>query len=261
MPPATEFTALGAGNGFPRFRDSDFPPGHPLEWGPWGGCLEKVRVDEFDYWTTLSGWSKINEPASEADKKQSIADSLRLAMKWYWNIYKMNLTTSIPDPSGGTISLGDINSEDDGKLGHDRIIDAILTPASRLCSGQPAMAKQSEDNDPGYFGNYLLGSLVFGAICRIYDGPEDDEDNFRGYGLSYYGISVVDFFNFATVDIGGFGDVDYAVQWTDYCTIPITNSTDEFHAVCFAPNGNPANRHSSYGGTSITVDSLELYTY
>jgi len=236
MPTATEFTALGAGNGFPS-------------------CQTKQRVDGYDYWTTLSGWSKVNEPASEADKEQSIADSLRLAMKWYWNIYKMNLTTSISGP----ISLGDINSEDDGKAGYNYPQDAaILTPVSRLCSKEIIMSKESEVSE---FGNYLYGVFKFGSITRMYDGPLDDEDNFVGYGLSVDAIYVADNFFFANVVIDGYRDDQYSNTYTDYCTIPITNSTDEFHAVCFAPNGNPANRSSSYLGSSIAVDLLELYTY
>ena len=233
MPTATEFTALGAGNGFPS-------------------CQTKQRVDGFDYWTTLSGWSKINEPASEADKQQSIAESLRLAMQWYWNIYKMNLTASIPDGSGA-ISMDEINSEDDGKDA------AILTPVSRVCSIGPNMSKESATSGTG---NYIYAVLGFSKILRLYEGPDGDEDNFVGYGLSFDAIYVADSFSLANVFIDGFRDNDgFSDTYTDYCTVPITNSTDEFHAVCYAPNGDPANRHSSYFGSSITVDSLELYTY
>jgi hypothetical protein len=245
MQTATEFTALGAGNGFPS-------------------CQFKWRVDGYDYWTTLSGWSKVNEPASEADKKQSIADSLRLAMKWYWNIYKMNLTASISDGSE-TISMDEINAEDDGKAGYNSPQDAaILTPVSRICSKAIIMSKESELSE---FGNYLHGVFKFGSIARMYDGPRDNEDNFVGYGLSESAIYVADDFFFVNVDIGGYGDNRYSDTDTDYCTIPITNSTDEFHAVCYAIGGDPSNRYSESSGAigegseTITVDSLELYTY
>lgn len=67
MPTADTFTALGRGNGFPF-------------------CLETTDVTDYDYWTTLSGVNKDNvEGFSPSEIDAKIQESLRLAMKLYWN--------------------------------------------------------------------------------------------------------------------------------------------------------------------------------
>ena len=82
MPEATPFTFFGS--------ISDTDPNAVLFTG-FPFLLEKVNVSDrgdgqpYDYWTTLGGWSKVNEPATDELKAQSIWDSFEKAMKLYWN--------------------------------------------------------------------------------------------------------------------------------------------------------------------------------
>ena len=76
MPVATPFTFFGSTS----FTDPDAVmfTGFPF-------LLDKVDVSTYDFWTTLSGWSKVDEPVSVELKAQSINDSREKASKLFCN--------------------------------------------------------------------------------------------------------------------------------------------------------------------------------
>jgi len=113
MPVVEPFVALGAGNGFVK-------------------CLNEFNtVDVLSYdvdtgepiqlWTTLSGY---NSNSTGLPSEESIAESHRLAMLYFWNSYQLNAGAIIDN----SISSIDVNTEDD-------ILP--ITPQSRVCPFDP----------------------------------------------------------------------------------------------------------------------------
>lgn len=79
--PATEFTALGRGNGFPF-------------------CANRVDVDSFYDYMTLGGYRKTDTGGASASQ---INDSLVGAMELFWNSYELDAS------SLASITLGSDN--------------------------------------------------------------------------------------------------------------------------------------------------------
>ena len=103
-------------------------------------CPFKKDISTYDYWTTLSGWSAVDEPVDDAAKAASIAESLRLAMKFHWNAELLNCdaTTSGTASSDGSISTIRVNYEtyERGETEFDPpiLIDSgAATPSLRMC--------------------------------------------------------------------------------------------------------------------------------
>tara|TARA_R110000824_G_C15051322_1_gene661466 strand:+ start:56 stop:952 length:897 start_codon:yes stop_codon:yes gene_type:complete len=178
MPTATQFTALGRGNGFPF-------------------CPEKVNVSTYTNWITLGGVS--SGSASEAQ----INESLKNAMKLWWNLHSLtgSFSCALTNSQEGNILVSATN--------HELILKRTgesdaLTPIQRACRGTetPALASNlssiftdEEETDDGgggrsqkVEGNLTIGSASF--IVRMYNGSTDDENNFVGYGAR--GVASVD---------------------------------------------------------------------
>lgn len=160
MPTATQFNALGKGNGFPF-------------------CLDKIDVSGYDYWTTLGGFKKGD---GGSPSQAQIDLSLRSAMKLWWNIAGLDVTISASLDAGVP---GSISSE---------IIDpafaSIGEPETRVCEFEIDESFSDEDElDFGSFGVIARtrANASFAAsessIVRMYNGSTDDEVNFVGLGI------------------------------------------------------------------------------
>ena len=162
---ATPFTALGAGNGLPA-------------------CLTKVNVADrgdgnpYDYWTTLSGWSKVSTPADDAAKATSISESLTLAMKIFWNYNGCSALDEYINPDGSSSSYTSTIDMDGGEYGtvlfrgNGFSSSENKAPNERVCYN----SFRAEDVDEVLFFDI--------KIIRMYNGITTDESNFVGYGIS-----------------------------------------------------------------------------
>ena len=88
MPTATEFTALGAGNGLAK-------------------CPQKVDISSYDYWTTFSGVNKNNPTPTP----ELINESLIFAAKLFWNTHNLSCTAETV-LNGSTTSVDEVTFED-----------------------------------------------------------------------------------------------------------------------------------------------------
>ena len=253
MPTATEFTALGAGNGFTS-------------------CLTKVDISDainatgvptgvpYDYWTTLSGWSAVNEPA---DKAASIAESLRLAMKLWWNLNSVSVDTFHNGDNRPTAPKS-ISSVAVGNTSND--LTATIEPISRIC--ETFINSYNEAADPS--GQTARARILLGPL-RFYDGEE-----FIGYGIhkrfvdTRAGTQV----NYSDVGIGGYGDDATSGSYVDELAYV---ELDDMHFVCRARartglstgTVDAASLHAESSRTiqgteyttSATITSIDFYTY
>ena len=174
MPVADKFTALGAGNGFPE-------------------CLQRVDVDNFNYWTTLSGVNKDAPTVTDA----LVKDSLVLAMELYWNTHKLIGEVS----SNRTVS---------GATGYPRIVtnaavskrnsgdDSFeLPPKDRVCANSAGIQK---GYDGGSYEDRLISLSYDPAFVRLFLN-----DSFVGVaarGLNSF--NPEDSFLGATANLGNF---------------------------------------------------------
>ena len=150
MPVAYPFSTLGKLNGLP-------------------GCVPKVDVSGFDYWTTASGYNKDDFDASTAVTQEQIDQSLHKIGRLFWNLYRLEIGTrdSKYDPQPVTEVIVKGEQEE------------AIQPKDRVCSGSLS------EEGPQYFrarANLLLDPLESG-FARMYKGDRDDEENFIGYGL------------------------------------------------------------------------------
>lgn len=93
MPTGEKFAFLGAGNGFPRCIDA----AHPF--------LQRVDVgrpnNTYTHWTTLSGVTKDNYTTfSDEQLAEKVEESRLLAMRWFWNLHKAEMSVSMDYESG-----------------------------------------------------------------------------------------------------------------------------------------------------------------
>jgi len=274
---ATEFTALGGGNGFPSLQFA----------------RQKVDVSDYDYWTTLSGWSKVSTPANDTAKKESIEKSRRLAMKIYWNLYSMNTTIDSSYTSGNTIdesaSLDEVTmlyypgvvNGDTGSAADNPYAE----PMSRVCATRSCAARN--DSNPGgisYTSAYAyLGSLC----CLLYD-----DELFVGYGFlgKFYARAIASSQVRAIVEVGSYGNssagsnsitFDYAYTKIDgevssefdvFCKVmagaPYSNQPNNETRIASASDLSGSASSASYGTTSSSfrsasaqINGFDFYTY
>tara|TARA_R110002074_G_scaffold398030_1_gene589268 strand:+ start:95 stop:859 length:765 start_codon:yes stop_codon:yes gene_type:complete len=254
MPTATKFMALGAGNGFTS-------------------CLAKVDISDainaagvptgvpYDYWTTLSGWSAVNEPA---DKAASIAESLRLAMKLWWNLNSVSVDTFHNGDNRPTAPKS-ISSVAVGNTFND--LTATIEPINRIC--ETSINSYHKAADPS--GSSARARILVPPV-RLYDGEE-----FIGYGANKRFADTraePPQSTFADVRIGGYGDdgtSSFFVEELAYVEL------DGMHFVCRARADaglatgtvDAASLHAESSRTiqgtgyttSATITSLDFYTY
>ena len=137
-PISQHFMTRGAGNGFTS-------------------CLQKVRVSNFDFWTTLSGVSKVSPTTSDA----LIQESYILAMNLFWNMEKTSFTATTVGTSGTHLAF-------------------IENPKERVCESSLYNFVDITSDGGGQTTLYIRMWL---RIVRMYNGVTTDEVNFVGYGL------------------------------------------------------------------------------
>ena len=279
MPTATEFTALGAGNGFTLCPSV---------------VNQNINVSAYDYWTTLSGWSKENEPSSEADKKESIAQSRKNAMKLFWNANSITGSSSLgdssnyPDPvysSSKTLDLeqGDYTNVNWMPLdGNTAVTGANKEPYERVCYRSWSSDLDLDSIPDGGPPDYPVGvdSEVYlrSSIISMYDGPTDNPANFVGYGsfparvktytqgFYFYGdLNLGSFFNDRNVEyffinnrelvtfsgMSFYADFYDAANWHNGDAV-FTTTNNEVKVDVAVPD--------SSGGT-LKISNLDFYTY
>jgi len=247
MPEAEKFNALGAGNGFPF-------------------CLPKVDVSGYDYWTSLSGWSKVDTPVDDAAKEQSIKDSLANAMKLFWNVDGYSSGKCISTFDFGD---GEKTAEVSFPVGSaDATSGSLGEPKDRACIENPASnSYQVEDES----SDDVVARVRCGApeIVRMYNGDVLDEENFVGYGVKPNKALYMEAGELA----------DWSVELMSYVSIWEPTEQDhayteinQMHFVCeiwgYKASGivmDAANR-SLYADetniiTEIEITSLDFWTY
>jgi len=239
MPVAEKFKALGAGNGFPF-------------------CLPKVNVLEYTKWTTFSGF---NDESGGAPTQTQIDNSFALAVKLFWNGYKLNCEATIDG-----ITIRSVDSENDAG-------GRILTPKERI-SGNVAISKTIDGI--GELTDEIQVDLDI-IPCKMYKGDVSNEANFIGYGFGERAIGLNEGNYFALVYVSGYwriDDADYNVE-AGHCSVPITNDSSSLAGVC---GGFSVGDSGEFNSTSMTataafenapsfpsitleIQSIELYTY
>lgn len=182
MPTATPFTALGVGNGFPS-------------------CLGKVEIGNLSggiMWTTLSGVNADNYTSfGGAALAQKVSESLELAMKLYWNKFKLNglSASSSGDLSRRTSRFFPIdeprteswNGNVSGMTSADANAAGVLEPINRVCGGGAKRILKFEnvegvnqDGDTVFSASLELDEKSY-TVYGIYDG-----DTLLGYAVSNF---------------------------------------------------------------------------
>ena len=257
MPTATPFTALGAGNGL-------------------AFCPTKVDVSVYDYWTTLSGWSKVSTPAGDTAKKESIEESRRLAMKIYWNLYSMNtdIDTSV---SGDTINQS--ASLDEVTMLYSSVVDGdtasatdnpYAEPMARVCGTRICSA--TTNSNPGGISYTSAYAQVTSFCVALYNGSTDNPDLFVGYGIASdlifaRGISSSTRAR-AIVTVNSYGDfsTDTSTQTYDHAYTKINGEvSNEFDVCCKVTteshsSGSRAASAPSLFGSALYVTPSTTYS-
>jgi len=160
MPTAKNFSTLGAFNGF-------------------SSCLERVDISGYDYWITLSGYSK---DSGGVPTKKSKNDSLKLAMKLFWNTYRVEFY------SFDTLTLLDIDEVlIEGDTG------AEIEPRNRVC-GYGSLSSVVKLGDSGATTAASVDLTLDKGLVMMYDGSVI-ESNFIGYGMARvdpFGVSPLE---------------------------------------------------------------------
>jgi hypothetical protein len=230
MPIAQKFKALGAGNGFPF-------------------CPSKVDISnasDSTMWTTLSGVNADNYTSfGDAALAGKISQSLELAMKLYWNKFKINgLTGHSSGNNSGLISRFSGTSEVwDGSISgmtdQDVTNAGPLEPNKRVRgSGGTRILKSEtvngvdEDGDEVHSAGFELDEKSLSLIYGIYDAGKLLGYAFNEFFSSYaYAGTNLNTYNKAEVFIRGFGDnaddkdEDFHKQTTSY------QEVNDFHFV------------------------------
>jgi hypothetical protein len=160
MPIAYPFSTLGKLNGLP-------------------GCVPKIDVSGFDYWTTASGY---NKDSVGAVTQEQIDQSLHKIGWLFWNLYRITCATgyvSIPGPVLTEVIVGEwtiIESEFD-------LVSVPIEPKARVCGGTLSDSGSSAPN----WGDIDL--RLDTGFSRMYKGDTDNEANFIGYGGAFIDIS------------------------------------------------------------------------
>ena len=241
MPIATPFRSFGS--------ISDTDPNAALFTGfPY--CPESIDVSGFDYWTSLSGWSKVNTPADDAAKAQSIEDSREIAMKLFWNYNGHSVDI---DFSGDSTTLTIDIEQDEFDAGS---ATAPFEPEDRACSDSGWNAARLIEN-AGYLHITGVGILV----KRMYNGSTSDESNFVGYG-------VVDTFQDGSAFAALGFDEDIEFNFSSYINDdrPFYSSTFEYsdaiEGIWFVASAESAVvANPSISGLTATFDGTYTITY
>lgn len=252
MPDAIHFSTEGAENGFPF-------------------CPPKVNIADYDYWTTLSGWSKVSTPADDEAKAASIAESLQLAMKLFWNFNGLSMEDSFTTPNGSYSDTWSVDMEagvDEfevmyfikiGFAGSDS--NENKTPRERVCYK--------------IFGVYEEYGFAFFSvnIVRMYNGVTTDEGNFVGYGVGENFIGSLsmqltltgymndagsyedEIFDYITID--GLSLVVNAIPSGDLASPVSITSGGSFVEAYF----NYTNINGESSNQTIKISDLDFYTY
>lgn len=253
MPTATEFTALGAGNGFPF-------------------CLTKVDVSGYDYWTTLSGWSKVSTPA---DDTASIADSMKNAMALYWNFdgltynatqTKNAVVAGVPYSATATITEYSSNGS---------ILE--VQPKDRVCGSTPIdfgifdsdTAVDPPTGQPKVAARVDFSSVpIFGSqICLMYNGATTSEENFVGYGFGQFYDFQLSAFVGSNIFVRSFSnsgssDIDYYAMPTNISGISMSFVCGASGDTKLPSTGSASSTYpDSTGSDSVEFIRMQLYTY
>ena len=247
MPTATAFTALGAGNGFRQ-------------------CPTRIDVDPYDMWTTLSGWSKENEPSSEAAKAESIAQSRANAMSLYWNHNRVIGNASSTLNSGGSETI----TVTDATAGVYNFTPGSSTkspvpPRDRVCQNPSLSAQEievmvSRPSAECYFQSFTQN------IARMYYngdfiGYGSGGTTFRGYAKAIYSSTVLlkSYLNESILDSH---DTAYVtVSGLHYVCEAIGENRDASLLTASNSGSGSLGGVDSTWSSAVTITSLESYTY
>lgn len=212
-------------------------------------CPEDIDVSGFDYWTSLSGWSKVNTPANDAAKAQSIEDSWDIAMALFWNAAEMEGFVD-QSSAGARVTSTGVTS---------------LEPEDRDCS---KVVTQS-DSDFGNNGAEATLSLRL-EIRKLYNGTE-----FVGYGARILGQAYISYIANPSVTLTSWANdippdpFEPTVDDVDYTTLSHP-SLGNIHLVCSAliledfavnPSVDASNRIAEDLFATARIDSIDFYTY
>ncbi len=269
MSVAEPFTTDGLYNGFPSCSDKV-------------NILDRGDGNPYEYWTTLSGWSAINEPTTAADKKKSVQNSTTNAAKLLWSLEE--ITVDVQYPSGGD-TLPDMNVNGSEWVTGDALpVEPSIPPKDRVCGGS-----LSEYND-NPFADFVTGQIDLTqeiGIQRLYKGVTTDEANFIGYGggLIDWGADVGFSTEWAPISVSAFdgGIADTYVGLGGYLIEPVPSGRLEevayvvveglsfvFHGLATdagvdgVVDSTNLLAEITSGGSLITrsqITSLEFYTY
>jgi len=268
MPEATPFTALGVGNGFPF-------------------CPNKFNVSDYDYWTTLSGVNKDNPETSDS----LIAESRRLGMKIYWNLYsmKVDIETSTTGTINQSASLDEVTMLYQGLINGDTssaLDNSLAEPKKRACRTNICAARNDSNPDgTSYTSAY---AQMDSRILELYNGSVHDPDLFVGYGF-YINTTFAQGTSFssaarAVVSISSFGNessstsnITYDHAYTTLSSL--ADPSDEFNVFCkvdarstvsnrtlianasgLSGSASSSTELSSYAA-SAKITSIDFYTY
>lgn len=229
MPVAQKFMSRGVGNGFPL-------------------CPTKIDVSVFDFWTSLSGWSKVDEPASDALKAESIAKSLKFAMKLFWNYNGHTVDFDL----GSILLTIDIEQGDfDGGT-----VTAPFEPKDRVCNSNGWRVFRE-------VGVSITTDLEVDILPRrMYNGSTDDEDNFVGYGVASSAFEATDVNSAFRFFFSSYRDND---EPTEPWTFEYSDALEDmwFVASAEANSGSTSivGLEATFSGTTITYQDFDFWTY
>ena len=236
MPTATEFTALGAGNGFAL-------------------CLSSIDITDrgFQKWITLGGNRK-GGSVTESGK------GLAQAMQFYWNLEGFRFSASASASNGQvsvSTSLTDYSSDADSSR--------KIIPMHRVCESLRDISVSDYDVNAPLGSSSVFGFTTwngFNEIYRYYNGVTSNEDNFVGYGFA---LDTTGFGQDQEISLqaGAFGanagvnlaSGSYSTN-DNYVSVP-SNISLNFHFV-----GSTSDSDSNTNAQAqVSFNSLDFYTY
>jgi hypothetical protein len=224
MQTATEFTALGAGNGFPF-------------------CLPKINVNTYVKWVTLGGNKKGGAITEDGY-------GFNQAMDLFWNLYSFSGVCA----AERTGNLG----EDEGNIPSSTITVKADTlkengdvfrgwenpePKFRICEGSPHYAisiglddvQVSISADISASNAYAYPPGLYSRVCAMYNGDVNDKTKFVGYGLySRIGRARADSITDAQVSLQSFQQYPVSPGYGQYEEYDYVPSLNGFYFLCRA---------------------------
>jgi len=214
-----------------------------------------------DYWTTLSGWSKVSTPASDTAKKESIEESRRLAMNLFWNFNGCSSSEEGTHPDGSAFSYSESIDMDDGDYSEIEFhrdgsptSEENKVPYERVCYDRFTADSTNET------------LFITVRVERMYDGDTSDEDNFIGYGLwsDLIGATTTysDFFLRSTGDDTYDKNAYVEIDDMHFVASALFYNVD---SATITSDGSSVTAHFTNSGgdqeETVTIDSLDFYTY